>query len=164
MHVEKELFKKSIKKCVPTTAVEKPSLASSTVKDAELDRQAEAICATELQRLNSASLSSPLPSSARHSPRTAREPLSPILVCNWMRRTGWEAFFANASRRSLITLYETPVRWMGPTILKHTSGNRLKARLATGPGCVLPSTRWTGYLIDARIQSPTPTRQYDDGL
>ncbi|KID80850.1 RecQ helicase TLH3 [Metarhizium guizhouense ARSEF 977] len=89
---------------VSASAVEEPTLALLAVKDAELDRQAEAICAAELQRLTSASLSSPLQPSARPSARTAREPLSPILVSNWMRQTGWEALFANANRRLLIAI------------------------------------------------------------
>ncbi|EXU95183.1 hypothetical protein X797_011731 [Metarhizium robertsii] len=89
---------------VSASAVEEPTLALLAVKDAELDRQAEAICAAELQRLTSASLSSPLQPSARPSARTAREPLSPILVSNWMCRTGWEALFANANRRLLIAI------------------------------------------------------------
>lgn len=112
---------------VSTSALETPHLAPLAVKDAELDRQAEAICDAELQRLTSTSLSSPLQSSARSSPRTAREPLSPILVSNWMRRTGWEALFANANRRLLIALYQTPMKADGPYYLGTYEGKPIES-------------------------------------
>ncbi|KAK9443846.1 tlh3 [Metarhizium brunneum] len=112
---------------VSASAVEKPTLALLAVKDAGLDRQAEAICAAELQRLTSTSLSSPLQSSARPSPRTAREPLSPILVSNWMRRTGWDALFANANRRLLIALYQTPMKADGPYYLGTYEGKPIES-------------------------------------
>ncbi|KFG84159.1 RecQ helicase TLH3 [Metarhizium anisopliae] len=112
---------------VSASAVEKPTLAPLAVKDAELDRQAEAICAAELRRLTSASLPSTLQSSTRPSPCTAREPLSPILVSNWMRRTGWEAIFANTNQRLLITLYQTPMKVDGPYYLRAYDGKPIKS-------------------------------------
>ncbi len=83
-------------------------LTALAVRDAELDRQAEAICDAELHRLTSTSLSSPLPSSMRSTPRTAREQPFLLLLSNWMRRTQWETLFAQADRRFLIALYQTP--------------------------------------------------------
>ncbi|KID82378.1 RecQ helicase TLH3 [Metarhizium guizhouense ARSEF 977] len=70
---------------------------------------------------------STLQSSARPSPRTAWEPLSPILVSNWMRRTGWEAIFANANRRLLIALYQTPMKVDGPYYLGAYDGKPIES-------------------------------------
>lgn len=93
--------------------------AAIAVRDVEAERHAEAICTAELQRIADICSSS---TAQLATVRTAKEQLSPILLSNWMRRTGWETLFAEADRRFLITLYHEPATSHGSYCLGSYEG------------------------------------------